>query len=752
MLMFGLLILTLAVYQASIVPDQHAQAELEHFEATQTELVELRDTITAAGHTGHSQFSSLRLGTTYDSAFLAINPPPPAGTIQTTEKHNITIANQTDQTNVSTRFVEYQPGYSELSIDPTRLEQSVLYVDGRDRGDNVSVIEDQTIVTDETVSITALQNEFRQTDTGRVSLELYPLNAVDESELPDRDGENFTVTVPTRLDDDDYWDETLADSTVYEGVDTEEHGTDTHALNLSVAKNNLELNTVGLHSAPAESPAKTTGPAVVTDGTISVESIDDVDENEDDQTQEFVFTAETALEEGTNVSITVSEPNDAGVEYEDAAIDIAEDTGEASSTDDGDTLAFEAGEDIAEGQSVTVTVDELTVGQDAAGAFGDISFTREDNDDTDTGAFEVVAENTITADSITNLIEGQDNQEQEFEFTLDGELREGENVSIDVSEQNGNLVDYQNATIDTAGVGQDGAEINDDGDTIHFTSGKTDGEVSIVIDEIDVKENTVGQVDDIRFTREDSDASDIGSFEITDTITANRIDNLLADEDDQEQTFEFTLETDLDTSENVAIDLSEPNGSGVDYENAEVDDDDDGEIINNGETLEFEPENPSGNEDVSITVMDIDVADGVVDDFDITFTRSDDGSTTESFEIREDAETGEFTALNVELKTNEQGPPGSAPRPDEVEIRSFEMTSGDTVEFTATEGSSENSASEEDSGPSGSPDTLDLGGSGGNEYPIIVTASIDSGECLEAEFEDDGETSQSLEDWSSCDS
>ena len=207
-LMFGILILALTTYQAVIVPEQNSQTEFDHFEDNRNELIEFRNAVLTAGQTNVSQFPSIKLGTQYQSRTFTINPAPPAGTLQTSDPYNITIINETGAIeNVSTRFVEYRPGYREISVGSTWYEHSVLYLDEGKSGGQ-SIIEDQNIVTSSgTVRITALQNEFQSTKTGRVSVELYPTNG---SEFPDFDG-NITVKIPSRLNGTDYWDDELGD-------------------------------------------------------------------------------------------------------------------------------------------------------------------------------------------------------------------------------------------------------------------------------------------------------------------------------------------------------------------------------------------------------------------------------------------------------------------------------------------------------------------------------------------------------------
>jgi len=252
-LVFAVLILALSTYQAAIVPQQNAQAEFQHFEDVRNEMIELRNSISTAGQTDVSQFPSVTLGTNYRTRTVTVNPPPPAGTLQTSEPYNITIANKSgSQMNISTRFIEYQPGYHEISIGSTWYEHSVLYLDERDRG-GVSIIEEQNIVKNKTVRITALQNQSQETGTGRVTLELYTRDRVNK--FPSG---NLTVRVPTRLTEDDYWDEALADTgDIYQGVDS---GSEVNRLNLSVNETDLEVNTVGIRGEPDEGPGKNVDP------------------------------------------------------------------------------------------------------------------------------------------------------------------------------------------------------------------------------------------------------------------------------------------------------------------------------------------------------------------------------------------------------------------------------------------------------------------------------------------------------------
>jgi len=247
-LIFGILMLTLTVYQAQIVPQQNAQTEFTQYEETRDELIEVRNAISTAGQANVSQFPSVTLGTTYQSRLLTINPAPAAGTLQTSE-YTISIENESEESeNVSTRLVEYQPGYNEITVGSTWYEHSVLYEDRETR--NAVTIEDQHLVTDgNKLTITALQNDFQRSGTSRETVELTPnQSAGDLSEL--EDGDELTVRIPTRLDED-YWDvfdEELdsEDSVGYEGVDT---GGEINHLVLNVTnEDHLDINRVDIIS------------------------------------------------------------------------------------------------------------------------------------------------------------------------------------------------------------------------------------------------------------------------------------------------------------------------------------------------------------------------------------------------------------------------------------------------------------------------------------------------------------------------
>lgn len=259
-ILFGFLILALSLYQVEIVPQQNAETEFQHSGEVRNDLVELRAGILQAGSIDQPQYQTVQLGTAYSTRTFTINPPSPAGTIRTTDPYPITISNNSGTPEgtitIPTRFIEYQPGYNELDRSPTWYDASVLYLDARDGGGGIAVIEDQALVDNGEIQITALQNEFRRSGTGQVTLELRPAENV-SGDIPEGD---LTVTVPTRLSEDDWEAKTdlPTDSDVYVGVtDTgnDINNRNIYNLTLNTTANNLTVDTVGVQEAP-EAPTQ----------------------------------------------------------------------------------------------------------------------------------------------------------------------------------------------------------------------------------------------------------------------------------------------------------------------------------------------------------------------------------------------------------------------------------------------------------------------------------------------------------------
>ena len=262
-ILFGFLILALSLYQVQIVPQENAEVEFQHFEEVRNDMVELRAGILQAGTENRTQYETIQLGTSYPPRLFAINPPAPSGILRTSDSYNITIEGESgDPVNISTRFIQYRPGYNEIDRSSTWYDASVLYLDAREEGGGVAVIEDQNLINEDgEVRITALQNEFRRSGTEQTTLELFPADSVNQS-IPEGD---LTVTVPTRLSGEEYWNDADIPDDVYGGV-SEAGDNGVRNLTLNTTADNLTVDAVGVQEKP-EAPTRVGNDGSGGDGT-----------------------------------------------------------------------------------------------------------------------------------------------------------------------------------------------------------------------------------------------------------------------------------------------------------------------------------------------------------------------------------------------------------------------------------------------------------------------------------------------------
>ncbi len=359
-LLFGIGVVAFSGYQAVQVPQQNAETEFQHQEKVQNDLIVLRNAISRAGQQNERQFESVRLGTTYRERILAVNPPAPAGTLRTRGPYNITIDNGTsDPIKVETRFLKYQDGYNELDANPIYYEHSVLYLEP-ETGNRV-FFEDQNLVRENSdVVITALQRNFSQSDTGRVTIELYPMEAGDQLPTGELD-----VTLPTRLPEG-YWQEQLGGTDPISNIGYNDPGGDIKEVTFTVNSSDLEFNTVGINDAPDPNSDQTVVSDMDGSGEKSANGdvLDDVRASElvgdtNNQEQEFEIDLGQDLDGGEEITIDLGF-NTGGITYSTGnQYGIVDGDGEV--TKDGNLLTYTAGANDNAGDTITITADKVKV-------------------------------------------------------------------------------------------------------------------------------------------------------------------------------------------------------------------------------------------------------------------------------------------------------------------------------------------------------------------------------------------------------
>ncbi len=136
-LLFGIAVVAFSGYQATVVPNQNAEVEYNHFQEVKDQMVALQAIATDSATTGLDRMTTIDPGTEYPSRVLGINPPPPAGVLTTTDT-TITINYTKNQgegdggvrsKSITAQRIQYQPQYNEFHPGTLQYEHGILYLD-----------------------------------------------------------------------------------------------------------------------------------------------------------------------------------------------------------------------------------------------------------------------------------------------------------------------------------------------------------------------------------------------------------------------------------------------------------------------------------------------------------------------------------------------------------------------------------------------------------------------------------------------
>jgi hypothetical protein len=214
-LLFGVLVLSLTTYQATVVPQENGEVEFNHNQRVQNDMLQLRDGVLGAAASGSAQPVTVEMGTRYPARAFLINPGPASGSLRTADLGGgaITVSNAQaldDETgefwdggsrSYATRSIEYTPNYNEFDSAPTTVyENTVVYNRApAEAGGGVVARSEQTLVDGRTLNLIALQGDL---DTAAVeSLSVSPQgdSAPARTVSVTDSGSAVTVEVPTEL-------------------------------------------------------------------------------------------------------------------------------------------------------------------------------------------------------------------------------------------------------------------------------------------------------------------------------------------------------------------------------------------------------------------------------------------------------------------------------------------------------------------------------------------------------------------------
>jgi hypothetical protein len=224
-ILFAFVILAITMYQVQVVPDQNKEIEFKHNEEVQDDIVSVRDAILSSSSTGTSPSETVKLGTTYPSRTIFVNPTPPTGrleTVGTTDRTiNISIENATaindetfdywngSQRNFSTGFLVYTPRYTRYDNAPETTYENSVVVNRFEDGTELPLTE-QSIIDGNEITLIALNGSLKKSGSQALSVPIKPLSvstATVSISTTESTG-NLTLHLPTQLSNET-WGELL---------------------------------------------------------------------------------------------------------------------------------------------------------------------------------------------------------------------------------------------------------------------------------------------------------------------------------------------------------------------------------------------------------------------------------------------------------------------------------------------------------------------------------------------------------------
>jgi len=228
-LVFGILVVLLGIIQTQAIPAANQQAEFNHNQEVQSDLVGFNEATSDVASEGEPKSIKIQMGTSYPTRLFFVNPPQPRGEIRMAGDESVSIynVNATDKNtrkyiggsmeDLSTRRLEYDPTYNEYQNAPvTVLEYGAVYRDFED----ATIIDDESeLVRGNTISLTLLNGNLSRGQSTALSLEAQATSAPARTVQIEADetADNITVNIPTNLNVSE-WEKMVGDEEYVEGV------------------------------------------------------------------------------------------------------------------------------------------------------------------------------------------------------------------------------------------------------------------------------------------------------------------------------------------------------------------------------------------------------------------------------------------------------------------------------------------------------------------------------------------------------
>lgn len=218
-LVFGLLVSVLVLFQTVAIPDANEEIEFKHSERVNDDIRLLRNAVLGAADHEERRAADIELGTQYPTRMVFLNPPSPSGTLQTGDSNTIS-ASEFSVSNVcdvdETRSVTYRSQYSEYENAPTLVyENTVVY---REFGDERIIDSGQAVVSGNRITLRPLVGTLSESGTDTRTVDFVG-NSTGGTVVTD----DLDITIPSELGDEE-WETNPKLLGGYPGLDTSEDG------------------------------------------------------------------------------------------------------------------------------------------------------------------------------------------------------------------------------------------------------------------------------------------------------------------------------------------------------------------------------------------------------------------------------------------------------------------------------------------------------------------------------------------------
>ena len=237
-LLFGILIVGLALYQGTVVPDQNERVEYETYLQASNDVTQLDNQINRAAAQDYPTRTQVRTGVSYPTRLVTVNPGPPGNRLRTGEVRPIQITNaravsgEENNTrtywngtprNYSTASIQFDTDYNQLQAPPIVYESSTLYRPSDQtneapyESDQVFLMSNGELIDRNRITLVTIHGSL---DAGGMqpTVVARPVSAHTRTVIvtgDDSEGEP-TLTVPSRLSNET-WEEDIIDTEINNG-------------------------------------------------------------------------------------------------------------------------------------------------------------------------------------------------------------------------------------------------------------------------------------------------------------------------------------------------------------------------------------------------------------------------------------------------------------------------------------------------------------------------------------------------------